>query len=193
MKAPLPGPWLSFHGGTGAGGLGEEAPGERLPPAGCGRSHFPGDPAAGCAYHCPGCAFSGAPGAGRTGEWLQQVPQRAVCCSCLLTSGCASGLLPHLLSWLLCPGGDVCLVCLFAGFFHVPVMLLYPDVSKPLPGCLSSPLPKTYSGLCLYPLVHLPCLACFPFQGDGCWAAAGGTNPRLSAWVYIGRGGVGIS
>lgn len=32
------------------------------------------------------------------------------------------------------PGGDVCLVCLFAGFFHVPVMLLYPDVSNPFLG-----------------------------------------------------------
>lgn len=36
------------------------------------------------------------------------------------------------------PGGDVCLVCLFAGVFHIPEMLLYPNVSKLLPGCLLS-------------------------------------------------------
>lgn len=58
------------------------------------------------------------------------------CCSCSLISGYAWGLLRHLLSWLGCLWQGL-LVLLFAGSFPSPVMLLCPDVCKPLPGCLS--------------------------------------------------------
>lgn len=69
-----------------------------MPPAGRGRGHFPGDPPAGRAYHGPGCAGLGAPGAGRTGEWLHQSLQglhAADAHSPLpapLASSCAAGL-----------------------------------------------------------------------------------------------------
>uniref|UniRef100_A0A8C9LZJ7 Lymphotoxin-beta n=1 Tax=Piliocolobus tephrosceles TaxID=591936 RepID=A0A8C9LZJ7_9PRIM len=72
-ESPLLWLWFSLNGGTGAGGQGWEAPGEGLPPASCGRSHFSGDPVAGGAYHCPGCAGLSAPGSERTG--FQKLPE----------------------------------------------------------------------------------------------------------------------
>lgn len=64
------------------------------------------------------------------------------------------------------PGRDFGLpLCWFS--FHIPVMLLCPDVSKPLLGCLfvSFLFPRHTQTSVSLPK-HI-CLACLPFQGDG--------------------------
>lgn len=108
-----------------------------------------------------------------------------------LTSGCASCL--FLLSWLGCPPVGMSPLSLCWSSFHVPVMLLCPDVTKPLSGCLyvSSPLPKTYLGLCLSAQVYdlVSTSLCAPAQpppsGESAataYWAAGGIQEARCRW-----------
>lgn len=104
-----------------------------------------------------------------------------------LTSGCASCL--FLLSWLGCPPVGMSPLSLCWSSFHVPVMLLCPDVTKPLSGCLyvSSPLPKTYLGLCLSAQVQMPYLFSIPGRCVSRLGLVGETRSR--ACIYVGNGG----
>lgn len=83
---------------------------------------------------------------------------------------CLGGLLPHpaQLAWLSSVGMPCLSLCW--PFFQDPVMLLCSDISKLLPCCLAgcSPLPKTYSGLCLCPSTYV--LLVVPSREiDVCW------------------------